>query len=54
ALKNIAPDTLQSTITKGVFFAGELLDVTGPCGGYNITWALASGMCAGIAASEIL
>ena len=54
ALKNIDPDTLQSTITKGVFFAGELLDVTGPCGGYNITWALASGMCAGIAASEIL
>lgn len=51
SLKNIDPDTLQSRLLKGLYFAGELLDVTGPCGGYNITWALASGTCAGISAS---
>jgi predicted Rossmann fold flavoprotein len=52
ALKDIEPDTLESRLVKGVFFVGEVLDVTGPCGGYNITWALASGKCAGDAAAR--
>ncbi|MBO5668377.1 MAG: aminoacetone oxidase family FAD-binding enzyme [Lentisphaeria bacterium] len=47
SLKDISPHTLESKITPGIFFAGEMLDVTGPCGGFNITWALASGMLAG-------
>lgn len=47
SLKNINPDTLESRLVKNLFFAGELLDVTGPCGGFNITWALASGTLAG-------
>jgi predicted flavoprotein YhiN len=32
---------------SGLFFAGEVLDVDGPCGGYNISWALASGFLTG-------
>ena len=51
-LKEVFPDTLGSRLAEGVFFAGELLDVTGRCGGYNITWAFASGMCAGTAAAS--
>ena len=51
SLKEINPDTLESKIAPGLFFAGELLDVTGRCGGYNITWAFSSGMCAGSAAA---
>lgn len=52
ALKHIDPDSLESRLTSGLFFAGEILDLTGPCGGYNITWALASGMLAGANASR--
>ena len=47
SLKDISPDTLESKLVSGLYFAGEVLDLTGPCGGYNITWALASGMLAG-------
>ena len=47
SLKNINPNTLESRLVKNLFFSGELLDVTGPCGGFNITWALASGTLAG-------
>ena len=47
ALKHIDPASLESRLISGLFFAGEILDLTGPCGGYNITWALASGMLAG-------
>ncbi|MBR7121556.1 MAG: aminoacetone oxidase family FAD-binding enzyme [Lentisphaeria bacterium] len=47
SLKEINPDSLESKLFPGLFFAGEMLDVTGPCGGFNITWALASGMLAG-------
>ncbi len=39
--------TLESKIKKGVFFAGEVLDVNGRRGGYNLGWAWASGMAAG-------
>ena len=53
SLKEIAPETLESRKVSGLFFAGELLDVTGRCGGYNITWALASGMCAGYSAAKL-
>lgn len=44
--------TMQSRKQKGLYFAGEVLDVLGPCGGYNLTWAIASGMLAGISASQ--
>lgn len=52
SLKEVVPDTLESKIVSGLYFAGELLDVTGRCGGYNITWAFASGICSGTAAAE--
>ena len=37
---------------KGLFFAGEILDVDGPCGGYNLQWAWASGHTAGAYAGK--
>lgn len=43
--------TLESRIVPGLFFAGEILDVDGDCGGYNLQWAWASGYVAGINAS---
>ena len=51
-LKEINPSTLESRIAEGVFFAGEILDLVGPCGGYNIQWALSSGRLAGRSAAE--
>lgn len=47
ALKEVDPRTLQSRLVRGLFFAGEVLDLDGPCGGYNLQWAFASGMLAG-------
>ncbi len=47
ALKKVNPDTLESRLLKGLFFAGEVLDLQGPCGGYNLQWAFASGKLAG-------
>ncbi|MCM1545794.1 MAG: aminoacetone oxidase family FAD-binding enzyme [Clostridiales bacterium] len=37
-------DDLQSRLVPNLYFTGELLDVDGDCGGYNLTWALVSGM----------
>ncbi len=45
------PDTLESLKCPGLFFTGELLDVDGPCGGYNLQWAWSSGAAAGRAAA---
>jgi len=39
--------TLESKLKKGVYFAGEVLDVDGDRGGYNLAWAWASGFTAG-------
>lgn len=41
-------DTLESKFKKGVYFAGEILDVNGERGGYNLAWAWASGFVAGL------
>lgn len=43
---------LESVIVKGVYFAGEILDVDGRCGGYNLQWAWTSGYIAGKAAAK--
>lgn len=37
-------DNLESKLVKNLFFAGEVLDVDGDCGGYNLQWAFTSGM----------
>ena len=41
------PKTLQSRIVPGLFACGEVLDVDGDCGGFNLQWAWASGLLAG-------
>jgi len=43
--------TLESRRRQGLFLAGEILDVQGPRGGYNLAWAWASGLAAGAAAA---
>ncbi|MCR5150168.1 MAG: aminoacetone oxidase family FAD-binding enzyme [Clostridiales bacterium] len=39
--------TLRSKITENLYFAGETVDVDGYCGGFNLSWAIASGFIAG-------
>ena len=46
-LDDVDSKTMESKLVSGLFFAGEVLDVDGPCGGYNISWALASGFLTG-------
>ena len=50
--KEINTKTLESNIIKDLFFAGEILDVDGDCGGFNLQWAWSSGAIAGINASK--
>lgn len=51
ALREVCARTLESLLCPGLYFAGELLDVDGPCGGYNLQWAWSSGYLAGAAAA---
>ncbi len=46
-LEEIEMETFASKIVKNLFFAGEVLDVDGICGGYNLQWAWTSGILAG-------
>lgn len=48
------PDTLESLLHPNLYAAGELLNVHGDCGGYNLHWAWATGIAAGRAAAERL
>lgn len=41
------PETLQSRLVPGLYACGEVLDIDGDCGGYNLQWAWASGRLAG-------
>jgi predicted Rossmann fold flavoprotein len=50
--KEINSQTLESNIVPKLFFAGEVLDVDGDCGGYNLQWAWSSGAIAGKSASK--
>jgi len=43
----ISPETMESKIVKNLYFAGEVLDVDGDSGGYNLQWAWSSGFVAG-------
>lgn len=45
--------TMESKICSGVYFAGEILDVDGRCGGYNLQWAWSSGYLAGYHAALV-
>ena len=46
-VREVEPRRLESRLVPGLFLVGELLDVTGLLGGYNLHWAWASGMAAG-------
>ena len=50
----IDPDTMESKVNKGVYFAGEILDYDGPCGGFNLQHAWETGIRAGEAMGEVL
>lgn len=43
----IDSETMESKIHKGLYFAGEIIDIDGTCGGYNLQWAWSSGYTAG-------
>ncbi len=44
-------DTLESRLVPGLFFAGEIMDINGDCGGYNLQWAWSTGMLSASALS---
>ncbi len=46
-VKSINPKTMESIVVKGIYFVGEILDIHGNIGGYNITIALSTGYVAG-------
>lgn len=47
SLIDVDPHTMQSQLTSGLFFAGEILDVDGDVGGFNLSWGWATGFIAG-------
>jgi predicted Rossmann fold flavoprotein len=46
------PATMESRLVKNLYACGEVLDIDGDCGGYNLQWAWSSGRCAGLAAGK--
>jgi predicted Rossmann fold flavoprotein len=48
--EDFCPQSMESLLCKGLYAAGEILDVDGDCGGYNLQWAFATGLVAGEAA----
>ena len=52
SVKEIRPDTCESRLVSGLFFGGEVMDVDGICGGYNLQWAWSTGYLAGRSAAE--
>lgn len=53
SLKEVDSATLSSRLVRGLYLAGEILDLTGPCGGYNMQWAFSSGFLAGASAAAM-
>ncbi|MGG7179227.1 NAD(P)/FAD-dependent oxidoreductase [Clostridium paraputrificum] len=45
--KDVNPKTLESRLVSGLYFSGEILDVNGDCGGFNLQWAWSSGFLVG-------
>ena len=45
--KEISQDTMESKLVEGLFFAGEIIDIDGQCGGFYLQWAWSSGYIAG-------
>jgi len=51
-VKEIDPKTMRSKIISNLYFAGEIIDLNGPTGGYNLQIAFATGFAAGLAAAR--
>ncbi len=51
-IQQIDRKTMQSKICPGLYFAGEVINVDGPCGGYNLSIAFATGALAGMSAAK--
>lgn len=52
SLDEVDPQTLESRLCKGLYWAGEVLDIAGPVGGYNLQAAFATGWVAGQSAAS--
>ena len=52
SLDEVDPTTMASRIFDGLYLCGEVLDVDGPCGGYNLHFAFASALTAAKAVKE--
>ncbi len=52
-VKEIHGRTMESKIVPGLYFAGEIVDIDGDCGGYNLQWAWSSGYVAGASAATL-
>jgi hypothetical protein len=52
AVKEIYPSTMESRIVRGLHFCGEVMDIDGKTGGYNLQAAFSTGWAAGEAAAE--
>lgn len=50
--ENFDSQTMESRLVPGLYACGEVLDVDGDCGGYNLQWAWSSGRCAGLHAGK--
>ena len=52
-LEEVNKTTLESLLVEGLYFTGEVLDIDGKSGGYNLQWAWSSGYLAGLLKKEI-
>ena len=52
AVSEVEATTLESKLIKDLYFAGEILDLDGDSGGYNLQWAWSSGFVAGHRAAQ--
>lgn len=52
SVNEINPLTMESQKCKGLYFCGEIVDIDGKCGGYNLQWAWTSGYIAGVNSSK--
>lgn len=50
--ESVSSKTMESKLCPGLYFAGEVLDIAGDLGGFNLHWAFASGFVAGISAAK--
>ena len=53
SIKEIESKTMQSKLFNNLYFAGEIIDLDGPSGGYNLQLCWTSGYLAGMAAAKV-